>query len=232
MAKSSDWLSRTMRGKLDHSLVFMHVFTEEAKNDKGELTPKWRLWNIPTDKFSEFGMAVAEAQEAYTLSNDEDKSTKVVKQRARVAFKALAEIMRFIKKRWLISPPLTEQDLVSLGLKVPDKKPSRYGAPTARIILKIKHWAPQTVGYDIEFVDGDPADPANKEFLIWYKVCAEGEAPPSSPEELTRCDSTRKMTGKLKFGFTDSAKTVYISAKIVNNGQKGPFGPMIQAVIP
>jgi hypothetical protein len=36
----------------------------------------------------------------------------------------------------------------------------------------------------------------------------------------------------LQFNYGDSGKTAYMAVQIENGGKKGPWGPMISAVIP
>jgi hypothetical protein len=36
----------------------------------------------------------------------------------------------------------------------------------------------------------------------------------------------------MEFGFGDSGKTAYFCIQIENDGKKGPWGPMVNALIP
>jgi hypothetical protein len=44
----------------------------------------------------------------------------------------------------------------------------------------------------ILYVSGDPADKANKDYRIWYKVAPPGGEPVRTPKELTESFYTRR----------------------------------------
>jgi hypothetical protein len=48
-------------------------------------------------------------------------------------FGHLTEFMRYFKRRYFLSPPLLDADLVSLGLKPHDPHPTPSGPPTAQV---------------------------------------------------------------------------------------------------
>ena len=52
------------------------------------------------------------------------------------------------------------------------------------------------------------------------------------PKQLTESFFTRRKKDLIKFAFGDSGKTAYIAVQIENNGIKGDWGPMVNAVIP
>ncbi|MDR2185082.1 MAG: hypothetical protein LBO80_05365, partial [Treponema sp.] len=88
------------------------------------------------------------------------------------------------------------------------------------------------LGIKIVYVSGDPNDRANKGYRVWYKVAAPGEAPPRDPEELTKSFYTRRKKNVIVFDYGDSGKTAYIAVQIENGGKKGPWGPIVPAIIP
>jgi hypothetical protein len=53
----------------------------------------------------------------------------VATARCKTMFGHLTEFMRYFKKRYFLSPPLTEADFVSLGLRPHDKHPTPSGVP-------------------------------------------------------------------------------------------------------
>jgi hypothetical protein len=88
------------------------------------------------------------------------------------------------------------------------------------------------LGVKIVYVTGNPNDPANKGYRIWYCLTGPGEAPPAGPEELTKSFYTKRKKDVIEFEFGDSGKTAWFAAQIENEGQKGPWGPMVSALIP
>jgi hypothetical protein len=96
------------------------------------------------------------------------------------------------------------------------------------------------LGVKINYLTGSPSDPANKGYRIWYSVIAQGAAstdatstpPPTNPGELNESFYTKRKKDVIEFDFDDSGKTAYLAVQIENEGKKGPWGPMVQALIP
>ena len=88
------------------------------------------------------------------------------------------------------------------------------------------------LGVNIVYVRGDPKDKVNKGFRIWYRVLASGEAAPADPEELTKSFYTKRKKDAIEFAYNDSGKVVYFAIQIENEDKKGPWGPLVSAIIP
>jgi hypothetical protein len=93
------------------------------------------------------------------------------------------------------------------------------------------------LGVKIIYVTGNPNDPANKGYRIWYSVIAPGAAstdapPPANPDDLRKSFFTKRKKDVIEFDFGDSGKTAWFAVQIENEGKKGPWGPMISALIP
>jgi hypothetical protein len=82
------------------------------------------------------------------------------------------------------------------------------------------------------FLGLKPHDSANKGYRIWYKVAVPGETPPTNPEELHQSFFTKRKKDVIEFAFGDSGKTAYFAVQIENEGKKGPWGPLVSALIP
>jgi hypothetical protein len=82
------------------------------------------------------------------------------------------------------------------------------------------------------YVTGSPSDPANKGYRIWYSVIAPGETPPAKPEDLRKSFYTTRKKDVIEFDYGDSGKTAYFAVQVENGGKKGPWGPMVSALIP
>jgi hypothetical protein len=237
MAKSADWLPRKRQDHLNLSRTWLSVFTEDTPNPSGggsapATVKKYAAWGIPAETFSEFTMTFAKAEEALKKASEKETRTEVTNAACRLAFDALAETMRTLKRRWLQSPPLTEADLITLGLKPADKKPTPSGPPTARVLPEIINRGQASLTLRFEYVEGSAGDPANKARRLHYKVAAQGETPPAAPDELTKSDPMNRRIETMRFDYRDSGKTVYMAVQIENGDYKGPWGPMVSAVIP
>jgi hypothetical protein len=79
---------------------------------------------------------------------------------------------------------------------------------------------------------GIRTDPANKGFRIWYSVVTSSEIPPANPDDLRKSFYTKRKKDVIEFDFGDSGKTAHFAVQIENEGKKGPWGPLVQALIP
>ncbi|MDR1466327.1 MAG: hypothetical protein LBI40_01735, partial [Treponema sp.] len=171
MGKKTDWMSGTRSGQL-----------ATAKNWVMILKDKGKVWNVLADETTELTSLTDDADEALAVAKNETTRTPVATAQCRTAFDALTAKMRDIKKRYFYVPPLTQADLVSLGLHPHDATPSHSGIPTAQVMVETYLIGRHELGVHIVYVAGDPNDKANKGYRIWYAVVAPGETPPVDPE--------------------------------------------------
>ncbi|MCL2232410.1 MAG: hypothetical protein FWB99_04955 [Treponema sp.] len=221
MSKSKDWWPSSRAGQLAMASKWVEVITPNAK-----------AWKIDAEDVKTFGKTVEKARLAFHEVQNEETCTPVAKEKCRVAFSDLETAARAFKKQHLTIPPLDSSIYVSLGLKVPDKKPTPSGTPTAQLAVETYLEGKYELGLRLIYINGSPDDPANKSFRVFYSVVAHGETPPRDQEELHSSFSTTQKKKVIQFKPTDSGKTCYIAAQIENNGKKGPWGPITSAVIP
>ena len=221
MANRSDWLPPNRTGQLIM-----------AKDWKGVMAAKLNEWNISAAALAGFEAAVQEADSALTTAQTEAARTAVTNALCKAAFEALVQGMRDTKRRYFLEPPLTDADLVSLGLKPHDGSHTASGNPAAQVMIETFLVGRHELGIRIIYVTGNANDPANKGFRIYYRVVAPGETPPASPEDLTKSYFTKRKKDVIEFGFNDSGSTVFFAVQIENEGKKGPWGPMTSALIP
>jgi hypothetical protein len=211
---------------------WVSVLDEDTKDAQGMTVKKYTAWGMPAAVFGNFGTLCGQAQAALIAAKDDETRTTVVNRRCRTAFDAMNGAARDMKKRYFLVPPLTEADIVSLGLKVHGGPSAPSGDPTAQVKVETYLIGRHELGLRIIFVSGDPDDPANKSFRIWYRVTAPGEAPPTDPEQLPKSFSTKRKNDRIEFGFADSGKTAHFAVQVENGGRKGPWGPIVSALIP
>jgi hypothetical protein len=193
---------------------------------------KSSAWGIPADVLEEFGTLLNDASDALTLAKNETTRTPVTIARCKEAFNVFITKMRDIKRRYFLTPPLIDSDYVSLGLKPHAPKPTPSGPPTAQATVETYLTGRHELGVKILYVSGDPTDPANKGYRIWYSVVAAGETPPATPNDLHQSFYTTRKKDVIVFDFNDSGKTVYFAIQIENGGKKGTWGPLTSALIP
>jgi hypothetical protein len=127
---------------------------------------------------------------------------------------------------------LQDPDYISLGLKIPDTTPTPSGDPTAQVTVETYLVGRHELGVKIIYVTGTATDPANKGYRIWYTVLTQGETPPVNPDDLRKSFYTKRKKDVIEFDFGDSGKVAFFAVQIENEGKKGPWGPLVQALIP
>jgi hypothetical protein len=203
-----------------------------AKDWISVATPKADPWDIPPAVLQDLGSLTQAADTALSTAKNETTRTPVATAKCREAFDGLTAKMRDMKKRYFLSPPLTEADFISLGLKPPDPAHTPSAAPTAQVRVETFLMGRHELGLKIVYVTGSPSDPANKGFRIYYAVAGSGETPPARPEDLHESFFTKRKKDLIQFDFGDSGKTAYFAVQIENDGKKGNWGPLISALIP
>jgi hypothetical protein len=195
-------------------------------------TAKQTYWNIPGTALTGLTTLRDTAVTALETAKNETTRTPVATAQCKEAFDTLIAFMRDFKRRYFLSPPLLNSDYISLGLKIPDPIPTPSGPPTAQVTVETYLLGRHELGVRIIYVVGSPADPANKGFRIWYSVVGQGETPPANPDDLRKSFYTKRKKDVIEFEFGDSGKTAYFAVQIENEGKKGPWGPLVQALIP
>ena len=221
MSQKTDWLPGTRTGQLTM-----------AKDWKAVITGSAAAWSIPGTAVTGFTAITTAAETALDTARNETTRTPVANAQCKAAFADLVAAMRDVKRRYFLEPPLTDADLISLGLKPHDGTPTHSGTPTAQVIIETYLVGRHELGFKIIYVTGNPNDPANKGFRIYYRVVAPGESPPARPEDLTTSFFTKRKKDVIEFDFGDSGKTAFFAVQIENEGRKGPWGPLVSALIP
>jgi hypothetical protein len=194
--------------------------------------PNESAWGIPPAVTQELHTLYQEAEIALAAAKNETTRTPVATAQCKNAFEAMAVKMRDIKKRCFLTPPLVDPDFVALGLKIPDHTPTPSGPPTAQVTIETYLVGRHELGVKIICVTGSATDPANKGYRIWYSVVAPDETPPTNPDDLRKSFYTKRKKDVIEFEFGDSGKTAYFAVQIENEGKKGPWGPIVSALIP
>jgi hypothetical protein len=222
MSQKTDWLPGTREEQLAMANTWLFVI--------GNSNPP--PWGVPQTDVADLGNLTGEATTALTTAQNETTRTPVATAQCKAAFEALVAKMRDIKKRYFYVPPLTEADIISLGLKPKDTTPTASGTPTAQVTVETYLVGRHELGVKIIYVTGSPTDAANKGYRIWYTVIAPAETPPANPDDLHKSFYTKRKKDVIDFDFGDSGKTAYFAVQIENEGKKGPWGPLVSALIP
>jgi hypothetical protein len=191
-----------------------------------------QAWGIPPAVITELDALIQTADTTLATAKNETTRTPVATAQCKAAFDVLTAKMRDFKKRYYLTPPLQEPDYIALGLKPHDTTPTPSGPPTAQVTVETYLVGRHELGVKMIYVTGSPADPANKGYRIWYSVLSPGETPPVNPEDLRKSFFTKRKKDVIEFEFGDSGKTAYFAVQIENEGKKGPWGPLVNALIP
>lgn len=220
MAKYTNWLPGKRVLQLAMAKTWVDVLGEKAT-----------LWGFPVMERTALKMLADSAELALGLAQSADRSP-TSNAECKADFDELTDKMRFIHSHYFLQPPRTDVDLVSLLLKPHDTTPTHWGKPTAEVLVETFLVGRHQLGIRIIYASGNPDDPANEGYRIWFKVTAPGEAPPAGPEDLHESFYTRRRRDLMEFAFGDSGKTVWFCVQVEHGGEKGPWGPMVSAIIP
>jgi hypothetical protein len=248
MAYNTDWLSGKRADQLVMAQNWVTVLREDTTNAKGETVKKYAAWGIPAATFTDFLTLFAAAQEALRTAQEKETRTEVTTAACKTAFDALVAAMRSLKDRYFKKPPLTDTDFIALGLRVKDTTPTVIAAPTAQAEADISYPGPHLLTLHLRPLAGTTLDAkADYGMSIRWGIMPHGGAtleeaagarhylmkPPVSGEELPHPKFTRRKKETFDLPPEDSGKTAYFCIRYENSkGQAGPFGPIVQAVIP
>jgi hypothetical protein len=175
---------------------------------------------IPESVMQNLSSLAAAAKSALEAAKNESTHTSVATARCKEAFDALTAEMRDIKRRYFLSPPLTDSGFVALGLKPHDSAQASSGVPTTQIKVETYLVGRHELGVNIVYVTGSPNDPANKGYRICYSVVGYGETPPTGTEDLRKSFYTMRKTALPQFNYGESGQTAYFAVQIENSGRK------------
>jgi hypothetical protein len=217
------------------------------------LQTKAIVWNIPAREVTELESLIITAADCLRIVQSTERSMVNTAQ-CKAAFNALIAKMRFLKKHYFLSPPLTDADLISLGLKPHDKTWTSIPTPVNQPGLEVVKWAPHTLGLRY-FTAIDMGDvEASYGIRVYYGLVAPGASAavdgkvsasrlagdvytlssrPATEEALPNSFFTRRKKYILVLPLEASGYTCYLAARFENGkGHEGPWGTMIQALVP
>jgi hypothetical protein len=203
-----------------------------ARNWQSIIQAKADDWNIPASVLTELGERIQAADAALATEQNETTRTPVATARCRETFDTLIAFMRDVKRRYFLTPSLTDSDYVSLGFRPHDTNPTPGATPTAQVRVETFLTGRHELGIRIVYLTGSPNDPVNKGYRAWYTVAAQGETPPANPEDLRKSFFSMRKKDVVEFDFKDSGKMAYFAVIVENGNKQGPWGPIVSALIP
>jgi hypothetical protein len=221
------------------------------------LSLKGTAWGVPATELSDpkngLIALVAEATGALAEAMSSAR-TSVTTAHCEAAFDALEAKSRYIKKHYFLVPPLTNEDLVDLGLVPADTTRTPQKTPVNQPGLEWSKWGPRLLGFRVFtalVLDASESGYGVRVFTGLVKPgIPAGEAPtasrlsdhhhllsspPLSGEDLPDSFFTRRGNDLIKDLPAGSSGLICYAAaqyEIDKGGAAGPFGPMIQTYVP
>lgn len=124
---SMDWYPRSRDGQIHLVQDWLPVFAAKAA-----------LWGIPQDIIASLTAALTAAQEKLAVVKSDERTAASVVECNEV-FKELEAEARFIKKHYLLLPPLTLADLPALLLPLPDETHTPIGPPSGQPVISVTY---------------------------------------------------------------------------------------------
>lgn len=230
-----DWLP----GKREEQLQMATDWFVVLKT-KGKL-----IWKIDEELIASFEDAMNYAKEE--LSRPQQLRTSVTNARLKVVFDKLTSMMRDMKRRYFFVPPLTEEDVIALGLKPKDNIATPVGEPTGHAAIEIRRSGMMQLKLNIKHIGTSGGDlRADYGVRIYYSIMplaqTEDEKSPSgirylkkaptSGDDLIDSVFTRRKRELFNFHPDDKGNTVFFCARYENGkGKKGPWGPISSEMI-
>jgi hypothetical protein len=220
MAGNKDWLPGQKAGQL-----------EKAAGWSGVLADKATDWGIPSAQVSALDTLILTAQNALHATEGAGRGP-VATAACKAAFAALVEKMRYLKERYFFVPPLSDEDLVSLGLTPRDKHPSPIAPPTGNPGFEITPSGTRRLTVRVWDEDtGEKKRPYGMTGAVVRYVIS--DAPVEDMTLFTQSDLITKSP--YIFTGTDAQRGKWISLAMCwqsETGGKGPWSEIQSTLIP
>jgi hypothetical protein len=233
-----DWYPGSRDGQIHLTDTWIRVFQTHAE-----------AWNIPAANVNNLTTANSNAKMMLAFVQSGERTPASVVQCNEV-FKELETEARFIKKHFLLVPPLTPADLALLLLSQEDDTYSPVGPPTGQPLLTVTYpGGPHILTLRTGPLPGtQPLDSrGDYGYAIYRGIMPQGGAtleqaasvkhylmkPPLDGEGLLHYRFTRRKLERVGFAAEEAGMTVYFCSRYENRkGDEGKWGPVASAIIP
>jgi hypothetical protein len=201
-----------------------------ARTWDSQLDASKAAWGVPDAKAAELKTKLGVVSEK--LATPKAQRTPSFTANLNSEIEALKGIMRDIKKRYFFVPPLSDGDLVTLGLKIPDTEPTDIKPPTAVPILALGYNYSGNTIVDIKIRQEQNHDPRSIHgVMIYYGLYGSEDKQPETAGDLPKNEFVTGKTGNFQhifsFGPENHLKTAYFCARYENGkAQSGEWGNM------
>jgi hypothetical protein len=231
-----DWYPASRDAQIHKMETWLVVFGAKAE-----------VWGIPAATVTELGTTLGQAKSILAFVSSGERTPASIVQ-CNVVFKEMEAEARFIKKHYLLVPPLTASDLATLLLDQEDDTYSPIGVPEGQPLLTVTYpGGPHLLTIRTGPLPGtQPLDTrGDYGYVIYRGIMPQGGAtleqaasakhylmkPPLDGEEMLYYRFTRRKQEKVGFAAEEAGMTAYFCSRYENQkGDTGKWGPVVSAV--
>jgi hypothetical protein len=232
---SNDWLPARRDDQIGMAKDWLTVLRAKAAE-----------WFVPDTEIRLLEALTANA-DAILIKAKSSERTMVITAQCKEAFSALTEKMLLIKNRCFLCPPLTEADLISLQLTPKDLAYTPPTVPTEQVEGDILRPGVHLLEIILRIITRTENHYGQFGFRIYWGIFPNRDAmveetpslkrePPQIPgsvDALPFSKYTKRKRERFNFDPADSGKLVFFCVRLENTeGDAGPWGPLLSAVIP
>jgi hypothetical protein len=236
----ADWYPNSRDEQLHMAKTWNSVF---AANGQGQ------AWGIPANHLTTLENDVQAADTILNKVKSGERTSADVVQ-CNMAFRDMETEARFIKKHYLLTPPLVPSDYPLLLLPLPDETYTPVAKPTGQPAITITYpGGPHLLLVHFAPLPGtEPPDSRGEYGYALYRgIMPQGGATleqaagmkhylmkePLSGDELLHYKFTRRKKELVDFDASESGMTAYFCARYeTQKGEHGAWGPVVSAIIP
>ena len=208
-----------------------------------------QVWGIPPEHTTQLANDAQAAETILDKVKSGERTAADVVQ-CNMIFKDMETEARFVKKHYLLLPPLTLADFPALLLPLPDETHTPVGPPTGQPFLNVTYpGGPHVLIVHLAPLAGTepPGSRGDYGYALYRGIMPQGGATleqaagikhylmkePLSGGEMLHYRFTRRKKEAVDFDASESGMTAYFCARYENQkGQYGVWGPVVQAIIP
>jgi hypothetical protein len=228
-----------------------------SRDDQLHLVKTWNTvfatsghtWNIPQEHMTQLQNDANDAQTILDKIKSGDR-TPADLVLCNEIFKSMESEARFIKRHFLLMPPLTLPDFARLLLPLPDQGHTPIPAPTGQPSITVAyHGGPHVLAVYLSPMSGtEPPDRrGDYGYALYRGIMPQGGATleqaasvkhylmhePLSGDELLHYRFTRRKKELVTFDPSEYGMKAYFCARYENQkGESGQWGPIESAIIP
>jgi hypothetical protein len=205
-------------------------FQNKVHNIRAKVAANYKRWDISAAASSQLDPLIAAFDAAVTASENPQTRTPAAVRKRDEARAALEQVLRpFIQGRLEHNLLVTEDDLISMGLPVHDRKPTPPKPPEDKPVFSVQPLSEGIIG--IIFGGKQHAKPEDVHGLEVRWLIS--DTPPIDWSELIHSEFATRSPLKLAFEGHDRGKRIYIAGRWENSrGEKGPWTEIQSAIIP